>query len=138
MAMVCDFADMGLQGTQSPNGMPSGDYPSIDAVINKVIIVTGVVLDKDTDNGKRTLVRFVWHEGEAETAFYTGSKRLTNVLANPKIQFPFATIIKVVSVRAGMTSFEFRSAKEAVTEQDIQNFSFYQLQKRGYMKARNK
>ncbi len=37
-----------------------------------------------------------------------------------------------------MTSFEFRSAKEAVTEQDNQNFSFYQLQKRGYMKARNK
>lgn len=136
--MVSDFADMGVQGTTNPNGRPSGEYHSVDAVINKPIIVTGFEPAVDTENGVRTLVRFVWNEGEAETAFFTSSKRLASVLSNPKIQFPFATIIKVVIVRSGMASFEFRSAKEAVSQEDVQNFSLYQLQKRGYMKQRNK
>lgn len=138
MAGVNDFADMGLQGAYDTNNRPSGEYHSIDDVINKVIIVTGCDNDTDTENGKRTLVRFKWNEGEAETAFFTGSKRLVSVLSNPKIQFPFATIIKVIIVRGGMASFEFRSAREAVSQEDIQNFAMYQLQKRGYMKSRNK
>lgn len=137
MAGVSDFADMGLQGAQSTSNRPSGEYSSIDAVINQPIIVTGFEQDVDTENGKRTLVRFAWHEGEADTAFFTSSKRLLNVLTNPKITFPFATIIKVVIMR-DMASFEFRSAREAVSQIDIQNFSLYQLQKRGYMKSRNK
>lgn len=137
MASVNDFADMSLQGTLSTSDMPSGEYSSIDMVINKPIIVTGCKLDMDTENGKRTLVRFAWNEGEAETAFFTSSKRLVRVLADPNIQFPFATIIKVVLAR-GMASFEFRSAREAISQEDIQNFSLYQLQKRGYMKSRNK
>ncbi|MCM1223965.1 MAG: hypothetical protein NC548_56890 [Lachnospiraceae bacterium] len=135
--MVNDFADLSLQGVPQNNGRPSGDYPSVDAVINKVIIVTGFSL-VDTENGQRVLVNFMWHEGEAETAFFTSSKRLLSVLRDPKIQFPFATIIKVIIVRAGMASFEFRSAKEAVSEQDVQNFTLYQLQKRSYLKNRNK
>ena len=137
MAGVSDFADMGLQGAQSTSNRPSGEYSSIDAVINQPIIVTGFEQDVDTENGKRTLVRFAWHEGEADTDFFTSSKRLLKVLTNPKITFPFATIIKVVIMR-DMASFEFRSAREAVSQIDIQNFSLYQLQKRGYMKSRNK
>lgn len=133
--MVSDFADMGLQGAADSNSMPSGDYHSIDAVINKPIIVTGFIPDKETANGKRTLVRFTWQEGEAETAFFTSSKRLLKVLTNPQIQFPFATIIKVTIMR-GMASFDFRSAREAVNQEDTQNACLYQLQKRGYMKNR--
>ena len=137
MAGVSDFADMGLQGAANTSDLPSGEYHSIDAVINKPIIVTGCKLNMDTENGVRTLVRFVWNEGEAETAFFTSSKRLVRVLADPKIQFPFATIIKVIIVR-GMASFEFRSAREAVSQEDMQNLCMYQLQRRGYMKSRNK
>lgn len=103
MANVSDFADMSLQGTPSTSDMPTGEYHSIDDVINKVIIVTGCKTDMDTANGTRTLVRFAWREGEAETAFFTSSKRLCKVLTDPNIQFPFATIIKVVIVR-GMAS----------------------------------
>lgn len=128
---------MGLQGAHESNGMPSGDYHSIDDVLNKPIIVTGFGT-VSTENGERTLVRFVWQEGESETAFFTSSKRLLGVLTNPKIVFPFATIIKVVLVRGGMAAFEFRSAKEAVSQEDLQNVCMYQLQKRGYMKSRNK
>lgn len=135
MAGVSDFADMCLQGTPTASSRPSGDYHSIDAVINKPIIVTGFE-QLDTENGKRTLVKFKWSEEEAETAFFTSSKRLAGVLTDPNIQFPFAAIIKVVMVRS-MASFEFRSAREAVSQADIQNFSMYQLQKRGYMKSRN-
>ena len=137
MANVSDFADMCLQGTPSTSDMLSGEYHSIDDVINKVIIVTGVKADMDTANGSRTLVRFTWREGEAETAFFTSSKRLCKVLTDPNIQFPFATIIKVVIVR-DMASFEFRSAREAVSQEDMQNLCMYQMQKRGYMKSRNK
>ncbi|MCM1022422.1 MAG: hypothetical protein NC403_09495, partial [Muribaculaceae bacterium] len=82
--MVNDFADLSLQGVPQNNGRPSGDYPSVDAVINKVIIVTGFSL-VDTENGQRVLVNFMWHEGEAETAFFTSSKRLLSVLRDPKI-----------------------------------------------------
>lgn len=137
MAGVNDFANLGMQGAYDTSSRPSGEYHSIDNVINKPIIVTGCELDIDTENGKRTLVRFAWNEGEAETAFFTSSKRLVRVLSNPQIQFPFATIIKVIIVR-GMASFEFRSAREAVSQEDVQNLCMYQLQKRGYMKSRNK
>lgn len=137
MAGVSDFADMNLQGAYSTSSRPSGEYHSIDAVINKPIIVTGYEDGVETENGKRTLVRFSWNAGESETAFFTSSKRLVSVLMNPQIQFPFATIIKVVMVRS-MASFEFRSAREAVSQEDWQNLSLYQLQKRSYMKQRNK
>lgn len=79
MADVSDFGDFSLQGTPNASDMPTGEYHSIDDVINKVIIVTGCKTDIDTANGTRTLVRFTWHDGEAETAFFTSSKRLYKV-----------------------------------------------------------
>lgn len=50
-----DFADLPLQGDGANPQKPSGDYPSIDAVINKPIWCTGFTEDVDTENGKRLL-----------------------------------------------------------------------------------
>lgn len=129
-----DFGELGLQEQQG-NGRPAGDYHNIDQVINTAIWVTGVINDIDTDNGKRTLVKFKWDLQEAETAFFTSSKKLSSVLNNPKCKFPFHTIIKVVLVR-DMTGFEFRSAKEAISQEDENNLNLYLHHKRNFLKRR--
>lgn len=84
-----DFADLPLQGDGANPQKPSGDYPSIDAVINKPIWCTGFTEDVDTENGKRTLIRFKWDLGEAETAFWTSSKKTTCHCKTPKYPFSF-------------------------------------------------
>ena len=129
-----DFGELNLQEQDSGSGRPSGDYSSIDQVINLPIWVTGYV-DVDTDNGARTLVKFKWQLEQAETAFFTSSKKLRAVLLNPKIKFPFSTIIKVVVIR-DMTGFEFRSAKEAISKEDESNLNMYLMRKRSYLKQR--
>lgn len=133
MAETLDFGDLALQEGEH-SSRPSGDYPSIDSVINKVIFVTGFE-ELDTDNGKRTLIKFRWQQDGAETAFFTSSKKLTKALHNPNIRFPFSTIVKVVLVR-DMAGFEFRSAREAVSHEDEDNLNMYLIRKRSYMKQR--
>lgn len=88
MAGVNDFADMGLQGAYDTDSRPSGEYHSIDDVINKVIIVTGCDMDTDTENGKRTLVRFQWNEGEAETAFFHWQQTFGKSAIQPQSPVP--------------------------------------------------
>ena len=51
------------------------------------------------------------------------------------MRFPFSTIVKVVLVR-DMTGFEFRSAKELVSNEDRDNLNMYLIRKRSYMKQR--
>lgn len=64
-----DFADFSLQGESASSTRPTGDYPSIDEVINKPIGCTGFC----------TLVKFKWELEGAETAFWTSSKKLLAV-----------------------------------------------------------
>lgn len=133
MAETYDFGEFQLQGQSGKDSRPSGDYHSIDDVINVPIWVTGFEQDVETDNGLRTLVRFKYNFNEAETAFFTSSKKLQKALLNLQMRFPFSTIIKVVIIR-DMTGFEFRSAKEAVSNEDIDNFNLYVIKKRSYLK----
>lgn len=130
-----DFADFSLQGESSSSDRPTGDYPSIDEVINKPIWCTGFSHGVETENGKRTVIKFKWELEEAETAFWTSSKKLLKTLQNPKLRFPFHTIIKVVFIR-DMAGFEFRSAKEAVSQEDVDALNMYLIKKRSYMKQR--
>lgn len=136
MAETFDFGDLNLQeqGNVS-NSRPSGDYHSIDEVINQVIWVTGFIDGVETGNGLRTLVKFKWQLEGAETAFFTSSKKILNTLRNQNIRFPFSTIVKVVLVR-DMAGFEFRSAKELVSNEDRDNLNMYLIRKRSYMKQR--
>jgi hypothetical protein len=130
-----DFADLLLQGEAASSTLPSGDYPSIDDVINKPIWITGFTNNVDTANGSRCVIRFKWEMEQAETAFFTSSKKLISVLTNTGIRFPFRTIIKVVFIRE-MAGFEFRSSKEAVSQDDIDSLNMYQIKKRSYLKQR--
>lgn len=136
MAETFDFGDLNLQEQgNASNSRPSGDYQSIDEVINQVIWVTGFIDGVETGNGLRTLVKFKWQLEGAETAFFTSSKKLLNTLRNQNIRFPFSTIVKVVLVR-DMAGFEFRSAKELVSNEDRDNLNMYLIRKRSYMKQR--
>ncbi|WP_279167848.1 hypothetical protein [Muribaculum intestinale] len=130
-----DFADFSLQGESASSARPTGDYPSIDEVLNKPIWCTGFSDSVKTENGNRTLVKFKWELVEAETAFWTSSKKLLSVLQNPSIRFPFHTIIKVVFIR-DMAGFEFRSAKEAISQDNVDALNMYLIKKRSYMKQR--
>lgn len=130
-----DFADFSLQGESTSSARPTGDYPSIDEVINKPIWRTGFSHGVETENGKRTVVKFKWELEEAETAFWTSSKKLLKTLQDPNLRFPFHTIIKVVFIR-DMAGFEFRSAREAVSQEDVDALNMYLIKKRSYMKQR--
>jgi hypothetical protein len=132
-----DFADFSLQGESAGTERPTGDYPSIDEVINKPIWCTGFTDSVETENGKRTVVKFKWELTGAETAFWTSSKKLLGTLRNPSIRFPFHTIIKVVFIRE-MAGFEFRSAKEAVSQDDTDALNMYLIKKRSYMKTKRR
>lgn len=131
-----DFADLSMQGEAASScAMPSGDYPSIDEVINKPIWVTGFSqLDTVAGDG-RGLIKFRWERNSAETAFFTSSKKLMRVVTNAGARFPFYTIIKVTITR-DMCGFEFRSAKETVTDEDRQNLEYYRIKKKSYLKQR--
>lgn len=135
MAGAVDFGDLNLQEQGGDSNRPSGDYHSIDEVINQVIWVTGFIDGVETDNGVRTLVKFKWQLDGAETAFFTSSKKLLKTLLHQNIRFPFSTIVKVVLVR-DMTGFEFRSAKELVSNEDRDNLNMYLIHKHSYMKQR--
>ena len=135
MAEAFDFGDLNLQEQGGDASRPSGDYHSIDEVINQVIWVTGFVDGVETDNGMRTLVKFKWQLNEAETAFFTSSKKLLKTLQHQNMRFPFSTIVKVVLVR-DMMGLEFRSAKELVSNEDRDNLNMYLIRKRSYMKQR--
>lgn len=132
-----DFADFSLQGESESAERPTGDYPSIDEVINKVIWVTGYTDNVETENGGRTVVKFKWELGEAETAFWTSSKKLLKVLHNPNVRFPFCTIIKAVVIRE-FVGFEFRSSKEAISQEDTDALNLYLIKKRSYMKTKRR
>lgn len=102
------------------------EYSSVDALINEVMVFTGVKTDVQTENGTRTLIAF--GEGDSRSAFFTESKRLKDVVCDPKRQFPFRAIIKVVRF-GNNTGFKFFSPKSPITQQDKDNFEYYKRNK---------
>lgn len=102
------------------------DYSSVDAVINEVIVFTGVKQDAPTENGTRTLISF--GEGVARSAFFTDSKRLKDVVCNPNRKFPFRAIVKVVRF-GNNTGFKFFAPNSGVTQTDVENFEYYKKNK---------
>lgn len=102
------------------------DYSSVDSLINEVIIFTGVKNDVQTENGARTLISF--GEGSSRSAFFTESKRLKEVACNPDRIYPFRAIIKVVRF-GNNTGFRFFSPKSPISQDDKDNFEYYQKNK---------
>ena len=61
--------------------------PQLDAVINEVTVFTGCK-ERQTENGTRTLIAY--GEGIGASAFYTDSKKLKDVVLDPKRKYPFS------------------------------------------------
>lgn len=80
------------------------EYTSVDAVINEVTVFTGCK-ERQTENGTRTLIAY--GEGIGASAFYTDSKKLKDVVLDPKRKYPFRAVIKVVRYGTimGLSSF---------------------------------
>jgi hypothetical protein len=123
---VVDFEDDVKASTGSENDLFDCEYSSVDALINEVIVFTGVKTDVQTENGLRTLISF--GDGAARSAFFTESKRLKDVVCNPERVFPFRAIIKVVRF-GNNTGFKFFSPKSEISQVDRDNFEFYKRNK---------
>ncbi|MDH6308053.1 hypothetical protein M2451_002572 [Dysgonomonas sp. PFB1-18] len=126
MNNIVDFEDDPIIGSADGDDLFDCEYSSVDALINEVIVFTGVKTDVQTENGLRTLVAF--GEGSARSAFFTESKRLKDVVCNPDRVFPFRAIIKVVRF-GNNTGFKFFSPSSPITQQDKENFDYYKRNK---------
>lgn len=80
------------------------EYTSVDAVINEVTVFTGCK-ERQTENGTRTLIAY--GEGIGASAFYTDSKKLKDVVLDPKRKYPFRAVIKWYAMErcTGLSSF---------------------------------
>ena len=125
MSAAVDFED-DLCTQNGEDDLFDCEYSSVDALINEVMVFTGVKTDVQTENGTRTLIAF--GEGDGRSAFFTESKRLKDVVCDPKRQFPFRAIIKVVRF-GNNTGFKFFSPKSPITQQDKDNFDYYKRNK---------
>lgn len=124
MSNAIDFDESLNQGDEYDERFDC-DYSSIDEVINKVEIFTGAK-KLETENGIRTLISY--GEGSSRSAFFTSSKKLSDVVTNDKAKFPFRAIVKVVQYGLN-TGFVFRSPKSKVTDVDVENFDRYKKSK---------
>lgn len=120
---IIDYSDNDLDTIDS---LFDCEYSSIDSIINKVIVFTGVKTDVETENGARTLISF--SDGQNRSAFFTESRRLKEVVCDKNIHFPFRAIIKVVKYGYN-TGFKFFSPKSKITQEDIENFEYYKKNK---------
>lgn len=123
--MIEDFEEE-LDSNAGDSDLFDCEYSSVDALINEVIVFTGVKSDVQTENGTRTLVAF--GEGAGRSDFFTDSKRLKDVVCNPNRTFPFRAIIKVVRF-GNNTGFKFFSPKSKITQEDKDNFEYYKRNK---------
>lgn len=101
------------------------EFTSIDAIINQVTVFTGCE-ERQTENGSRTLVAY--GEGYNRSAFFTDSKKLKDVFANPNRHYPFRALVKVVKYGT-MYGFRVFPPSAGVTDEDIKNFQEYQKNK---------
>ena len=86
------------------------EYTSVDAVINEVTVFTGCK-ERQTENGTRTLIAY--GEGIGASAFYTDSKKLKDVVLDPKRKYPF----------------KFFPPNTPITQEDRDNFEYYKRNK---------
>jgi len=123
MAYVEDFTE---ETNTENSDLFDCDFTSVDDVINRVLVFTGVV-QRETENGTRTLIAFDKEDG-VKSAFWTDSKKLKEVVLNPERHFPFRAIIKVA--RWGdFTGFKFFSPNSPVSQDDLDNFNYYKRNK---------
>lgn len=125
MNQIEDFED-DFNSTAGDSDLFDCEYSSVDALINEVIVFTGVKPEMQTENGTRTLIAF--GEGAGKSAFFTDSKRLKDVVCNPDRKFPFRAIIKVVRFCSN-TGFKFFSPNAGITQEDKDNFEYYKRNK---------
>jgi len=125
MSQVVDFED-DYSDVAGDADLFDCEYSSVDALINEVIVYTGVRPEVQTENGVRTLIAF--GEGAGKSAFFTDSKRLKDVVCNPERKFPFRAVIKVVRFGSN-TGFKFFSPNSPITQEDKENFDFYKRNK---------
>lgn len=119
--MVVEF-----EGSSGDSDLFDCEYSRVDALINEVIVFTGVRADVQTENGLRTLIAF--GEGSSRSAFFTESKRLKDVVCNPDRVFPFRAIIKVVRF-GNNTGFKFFAPNSQISQVDKDNFEYYKRNK---------
>lgn len=119
---VEDFVDEGANGASD---LFDCEFTSVDAVINQVTVFTGCE-ERQTENGVRTLVAY--GEGYGKSAFFTDSKKLKDVFANPDRHYPFRALVKVVKY-GNMYGFRVFPPSTEVTQEDRDNFEAYKRNK---------
>ena len=119
---VEDFVDEGANGASD---LFDCEFTSVDAVINQVTVFTGCE-ERQTENGVRTLVAY--GEGYGKSAFFTDSKKLKDVFANPDRHYPFRALVKVVKY-GNMYGFRVFPPSTDVTQEDRDNFEAYKRNK---------
>lgn len=82
--------------------------------------------ERQTENGTRTLIAY--GEGIGASAFYTDSKKLKDVVLDPKRKYPFRAVIKVVRYGT-MYGFKFFPPNTPITQEDRDNFEYYKRNK---------
>lgn len=102
------------------------EFTSIDAVINQVTVFTGCDPDRQTENGTRCLIAY--GEGYSKSAFFTDSKKVKDVFANPGRHYPFRAVIKVVKYGT-MYGFRVFPPSVEITQEDVDNFEAYKRNK---------
>ena len=102
-------------------------HQNIDTVINKVVVYLGARANSPTVNGLKTLIAFEL-DGK-KSAFYTDSKRLRMIATDPNRQYPFRSVIKVVRYGNYYIGIDFFAPTTPITQEDIENFNFYQRTK---------
>lgn len=98
---------------------------SLNEDINEVTVFTGCK-ERQTENGTRTLIAY--GEGIGASAFYTDSKKLKDVVLDPKRKYPFRAVIKVVRYGT-MYGFKFFPPNTPITQEDRDNFEYYKRNK---------
>jgi len=123
MVEVIDFSE---ETSTTNSNLFDCDFSSVDDVINQILVFTGAA-QRETENGLRTLIAFRKDDG-TNSAFWTDSKKLKEVVLNPDRIYPFRAIIKVA--RWGdFTGFKFCSPQATVTQEDLDNFNYYKRNK---------
>ena len=87
---------------------------------------TGCDPDRQTENGTRCLIAY--GEGYSKSAFFTDSKKVKDVFANPGRRYPMRAVIKVVKYGT-MYGFRVFPPSVEITQEDVDNFEAYKRNK---------
>ncbi len=121
---IVDFVDDSV--SQGKADIFDCEFTSIDAVINQVTVFTGCDPERQTENGSRCLIAY--GEGYGKSAFFTDSKKVKDVFANPGRHYPMRAVIKVVKYGT-MYGFRVFPPSVEITQEDKENFESYKRNK---------